>query len=178
MPGPLPDPNHRHRNAPTIPTTNLPASGRKGAAPRPPKGYELGERGRAWWGWAWKLPQACGWSAGDRYVVARRAALEDSVAALQQVDDFDLGEVLGLADEESARRVKAVIGHLRGLATNRIALEREMREIDDRLGLTPKGLAALRWKIVPDVDEQAPTSRKTTGVASIADRRARLTGAS
>jgi len=27
---------------------------------------------------------------------------------------------------------------------------REMREMDDRLGLTPKGLAALRWKIVPD----------------------------
>jgi len=29
---------------------------------------------------------------------------------------------------------------------------REMREMDDRLGLTPKGLAALRWKIVPDDD--------------------------
>lgn len=30
---------------------------------------------------------------------------------------------------------------------------REMREMDDRLGLSPKGLAALRWVIV---EEEAP----------------------
>lgn len=33
---------------------------------------------------------------------------------------------------------------------NRLTVQREMRELDDRLGLTPKGLAQLRWKIVAD----------------------------
>ncbi len=32
-----------------------------------------------------------------------------------------------------------------------------MRELDDRLGLTPKGLAALRWKVVADPQEQPET---------------------
>lgn len=32
-----------------------------------------------------------------------------------------------------------------------LACMREMRELDDRLGLTPKGLVALRWTITDDV---------------------------
>lgn len=112
MPGPLPDPNHRHRNVSVIPTTSLPANGRSGAPPRSP--YALGAAGKRWWKWAWTTPQACAWDAGSVYAVARRAQLEDD-----------------LADERTAPRL------------------RESRELEDRLGLTPKGLAALRWKIIP-----------------------------
>jgi len=32
----------------------------------------------------------------------------------------------------------------------RLALAKELRELDDRLGLTPKGMAALRWRIVDE----------------------------
>ena len=59
--GPAPKPNARRRNAPTIPTTELPAAGVKGRAPKPPKGYEFGPAGKAWWGWAWRQPQAAAW---------------------------------------------------------------------------------------------------------------------
>jgi hypothetical protein len=94
----------------------------------------LGTAGKAWWAWAWKLPHACAWSAGDLYVVARRARLEDD-----------------------ARTVTS---------------EREMRELDDRLGLTPKGMAALRWRIVePAAAEGVAPDPK---VASLDDRRAAL----
>jgi hypothetical protein len=135
MPGPLPSPNARRRNAPTIPTTDLPAEGRKGRAPACP--YKLGKAGAAWWRWAWKLPQACGWSPGDLYVVARRARLED--------------------DEQTS------------------ATLREARELDDRLGLTPKGMGALRWRIVEKPAADAPVPAAT--VSDLAERRARIAGA-
>ena len=85
MPGPLPNPNRRRRNALTIPTTKLPASGRPGAVPKPPAWVQLGDAGRGWWRWAWKTPQASGWGtkAGQEVVVARRASLEDDLAALE-----------------------------------------------------------------------------------------------
>jgi hypothetical protein len=174
MPGPLPDPKRRRRNAPTIPTTELPVAGRKGPAPKPPT--ELARAGKAWWRWAWRLPQACGWSAGDLYVVARRAELEDSLEALELVDGFDLAELLD--DDDAARRLEAIIGKLKALAGGRLALEREMRELDDRLGLTPKGLAALRWKIVADAELELEDDDEPAGdVTRLEDRRRRLTGA-
>lgn len=144
MPGPLPNPQRVRRNAPTIPTTNLPAGGRKGAAPKPPKWMQLDVAAKAWWAWAWSTPQAAAWSDGDLVTLARRARLED---------------VLG---EDPAN----------------MAVSREARELDDRFGLTPKGMAALRWKIVADtVDEEDSHQAGGSGVASLDDRRRRLTGA-
>jgi hypothetical protein len=161
--GPLPTPNARRRNAPTIPTTLLPAAGRKGAAPRVPAGYSFGKPAKAWWSWAWKLPQACGWSAGDLYAIARRASLEDDLAALELVDHFDLSELLGIEDDsEAIRRLEQVLGALKRLAGGRVGVMREMRELDMKLGLIAKGLADLRWTI-KDEDPQpaaAPTPKR------------------
>lgn len=121
MPGPLPTDNPRRRNAPTIPTTQLPASGRKGPVPKPPKWLHLGDAATAWWRWAWKTPTAAAWSAGMEPFVARRAMLED-----------ELGHADTVAD--------------------RLKVLREIREHDDRLGLSPKSQAALRHKVVDDSD--------------------------
>lgn len=145
--GPLPNPNHRRRNEPTIPTTALPAGGRRAPAPTPPESADLGEAGVAWWQWAWVTPQAAGWSAGDLYMIARRASLEDDLATIASVEGVDLAELLGA---ELDAEFRGVIGRLAALATGRLPLFREIRELDDRLGLTPKGLAALRWTIVDD----------------------------
>lgn len=121
--GPLPDPNHRHRGAPAIPTTSLPASGRGRPAPEVPQPATLGRNGMAWWSWAWSTPQAAAWDDGSHMTLARRAALEDIEPTL--------------------------------------AVMKEMRELDDRYGLTPKGLAALRWKIVDDApaEQTKPSGR-------------------
>jgi hypothetical protein len=134
MAGPLPTGTAIRRNAPTIPTTNLPVAGRVTPVPDPPVGYEFGAAASDWWGWAWRTPQACAWDDGSLFVVARRALFEDD-----------------LAEAEDAKA--------------RLGLSREMREMDDRLGLTPKGLAANRWKIVAD-DQAAPTGAPTKPRAS------------
>ena len=163
MAGPLPNPKARRRNPPTIPTTSLPAGGRKGRAPAVPKAYKLAAAGNAWWKWAWSLPQAAAWDPGALYVIARRAQLEDDLAALEYVDHFDLEELLGMDDEnDTGRHLEYVMRRLKGMAGGRTAVMREMREIDDRLGLSPKGLAALRWKIVADEPKKpAPTAKVT-----------------
>jgi hypothetical protein len=154
MPGPLPQPQRRRRNAPTIPTTKLPAGGRRGPVPRVPKGYDLGDRGKAWWRWAWRLPQACAWSAGDLYALARRAELEDDLERASEPNPggLDLLELFNAGDDprELAQIIDFTLRRLQQLAAGKLAIEREMRELDNRFGLTPKGMADLRWTIVPD----------------------------
>jgi len=149
MPGPLPKPAEEtaRRNAPTIPTTNLPMSGRDDDAPAPPAWIDLGTAGLAWWEWAWHTPQGAAWSRGDECVLARRASLEDDLRILNNVDTLDFFDALN-AEEASA--VREMISRLAGLATGRVVICREMRELDSQLGLTPKGMAALRWRVVPD----------------------------
>lgn len=177
MAGPLPDKNRRRRNAPTIPTTNLPASGRPGRAPRCP--LALGDAGRAWWRWAWKLPQAVAWSDGDHYAIARRARLEDDVEALEYVG-LDIDQLPASDDEELRiylEQIERLLRTLKRVAGGKLAAEREMRELDDRLGLTPKGMAALRWTIVDDepAEESADAAPEVT---RLEDRRRRLVDAS
>ncbi|MDH4158666.1 MAG: hypothetical protein OEV62_00230 [Actinomycetota bacterium] len=134
------------RNAPTIPTTHLPATGRPGPAPKPPAWVKIGPKGRAWWRWAWATPQAAAWSDGDLAFIAGRAQLEDEIATAEEP------------------------GML-------LRFRKSMMEADDRLGLTPKGLAALRWKIVDDGADRAAAPVQDAGVSSLAERRQRLVGA-
>lgn len=154
--GPLPKPDgeRARRNAPVIPTTSLPVGGRSEPAPECP--IELGEAGRAWWVWAWSTPQAAGWSDGDAYFVAHRAELEDDCRALDAVDFDVVDDMLG--DPEAARQLAAVIRRLKALALGKVSLTKTMTDMDDRLGLTPKGMAALRWKIVA---EEEPAKVRT-----------------
>lgn len=140
MPGPLPAVDRRRRNAPTIPTTALPAEGRSGPIPKPPKWTPLGPNGSAFWRWVWRTPQAAGWAAGHEAFVARRAQLEDLLEG----------------------------------AESRIPLYREMREIDDRLGLTPKGMAALRWTVVATPEAVSDAGATDEVSTRRQDRRARL----
>src|SRR5690606_38178692 len=97
--GPLPNPTRRRRNAPTIPSTELPPEGRQGDPPELPEGYDLLGPGLAWWGWAWSTPQATQWDDGALYAVARRAKLEDDLWLLERADEFDLAGLLQMEDE-------------------------------------------------------------------------------
>lgn len=156
-PGPLPGTQTRRKNAPTIPTTRLPAGGRKGRPPNLPAGYKLGEAGQNWWRWAWATPQAAAWDTGSRYTIARRAQLEDDLAALGNFDPDSLNWIFANVDvenedafERALQFLGSVMGQLKRLAGDKLAVEREMRELDKRLGLDPKALAELRWTIVGD----------------------------
>lgn len=143
-----------YRDGGAGPTRDLPAAGREGRAPRCP--YKLQAAGKAWWRWAWSLPQATQWDAGSHYQLARRAQLEDSLAALDHFDPHSLDwffSSLDLApgDEErlyeALRQLGAVIAQLKSLAGSRLPILREMREIDDRFGLDARAMTNLRWTI-------------------------------
>lgn len=156
--GPLPNDEKRRRNAPTIPTSALPAAGRSGPTPAPPRSVDLGAAGTEWWEWAWHTPQAAAWDDGSLYVVARRAALEDDLATACQVESLDAADLRG---DTNAQELRRLVQRLAGLATSRLNICREMREIDDRLGLTPKAMAQLRWKVVEDEHEGRPVHQST-----------------
>jgi hypothetical protein len=145
--GPLPKKNPRRRNAPSIPTTALPAGGWTDPPPKLPPNHGLRKAGRAWWNWAWKTPQAAAWALGHESVVARRASLEDDLATLELVQGLDFDEFV---DRTAAAAVRTAVNRVAALATGRLQIVREMRELDDRLGLTPKAMAQLRWSIKAD----------------------------
>lgn len=162
MPGPLPTGEAARRNKPTIPLTQLPASGRTDPAPECP--VDLGVHGRRWWEWAWSTPQSLGWSDGDLYFIGHRAQLEDDIRALDS-EDFDiLDEVLSYAEDSADALIGKLINRLKALATGKASLLTRVNDMDDKLGLTPKGLAALRWKIVADEgtkeERPAPSGRR------------------
>lgn len=160
MPGPLPTGEAARRNKPVIPTTNLPAGGRDGDAPEWPDSVELKTAGQAWWDWAWHTPQAAGWSLGDLYYIAHRAQLEDDIKALDSEDFAILDDVLSFPDQEASQLIGSLINRLKALATGKASLLSRVNDMDDKLGLTPKGMAALRWKIVEEDKPQegvAPT---------------------
>lgn len=92
------------------------------------------------------------------YTVARRAVLEDEHAAVGSFDPDSLSwffSALELGDEDALqaalRDLGRIIGRLQALATGRVALSKEMRELEMQLGFGAKSMAALGWK--PDEDK-------------------------
>lgn len=136
--------------------------------PKIPSWRRLGKSGRAWWNWAWKTPQAAAWPAGSEDFVARRAALEDDVELLDRAPTLDLAELLDMDDGRELQLLEAVIRRLHALAGGRLNVMREMRELDNRLGLNPKAMGELRWIVATDeVAEQRaakPAGRRLLAV--------------
>lgn len=166
MPGPLPKPDRRRRNPPTIPTTALPSQGFAGPYPKPPEWVTLGGAGKAWWYWAWRTPQAAAWSAGDLVVLSTRASLEDDLAALAlvRINGVDLAAILDLDSDDAERELGFIFSTMQAMAGDKLRVQKQAVDIDDRLGLTPKGRLALRMSILdaePAAVRKSPTP--TTG---------------
>jgi hypothetical protein len=176
--GPLPDPNAVRRNAPRIPTTQLRASGPDREPPDVPETYGLMEAGRNFWDWAWRLPQACAWDDGSLYAVARRAQLEDDLAMLRGSDVWmiELEEFLDTAPEDLFKQIQSVFGALKRVAGGEVSLMKEIRELDNKLGLTPESMARLRWTIV--ADEHSQQTKAPAPASSRKEQRERLSVAS
>lgn len=177
MPGPLPDPTAVRRNEPTIPTTKIPAGGRRGPVPEPPEFVPLARAGSAWWDWAWRTPQACAWDDGQLVKVAHRASLEDDLNAISRVDEVE-SFLRDVANSRDFREVKALVANLAALVTNRLGILTRISDLDDKLGLSPKGRDQLRLRVVSDADyypaAKVPAQGQDTAtVTRIADRAAR-----
>lgn len=167
MSGPLSDPNRLRRNKPTFTTTSLPAGGRPGPVPKPPPWRTpLGAAGLAWWNWAWRLPEAAAWSDGQLVFAAQRASLEDQLYALHNAPVLDVAELLDLEPDQSTRDLEWLIRSLHRMAAGKTVLDREARELDDRLGLSPKGFAAMHWKIAEPDHPAAAKPKSSTAKRS------------
>lgn len=143
MPGPPQDPKSR-KSQTRQPTFPTTRLPVSGfRGPIPKAPVTLGKDGRAWWSWAWRTPQAAAWNAGHVWNVARRAQLEDVWAT--QVN----------AGEATA------------------AMAGAMQTLDNRLGLTPKGMLELRWEIVADIkpEKAAPDVAEVERRDEVAKRR-------
>lgn len=157
--GPLPTANPRRRNTPSHPGKALPPAGRAGRPPNPP--LELGEAGQKWWRWAWSTPQATAWDRGCLYAAAHRAQLEDDLSAMHAVDtEWDFARLFAEDPGKAEKDIKWLIGQLRAMAGDRVKTTKAMNDLDDRLGLSAKAAAQLRWKV--DEDEEAEPEQKAT----------------
>lgn len=126
MPGPPQDPQSRKSHT-RQPTFPTTRLPVSGfKGPIPKVPVKLGKAGKAWWSWAWRTPQAAAWNAGHVWNVARRAQLEDAWAT-----QVEAGNVTA-------------------------AMASAMQTLENRLGLTPKGMLELRWEIVADIKPETP----------------------
>lgn len=124
-PAPKPAEQRRRRNAPSSGEwVDLPRSGRSGPAPKWMLPGKPSTEVARLWRWAWSTPQATRWEG---------LALEPFVArwAMLTVEATRL-------DDLGAERVKGVFA--------------ELRQIEDRLGLNPKGLQDRRWRLAAEAD--------------------------
>lgn len=114
---------------------------REGRKGRAPK-WPLGGRAARGWADLWKKPQAVMWErSGDEIVVARYLIIRNLIQQPENADQI-----------------------------NATALS-ELRQLEDRLGLSPMARHRLRWEIVEDEVEERRQSKRA---ASTANRRARL----
>jgi hypothetical protein len=130
--------------------------------------YALGEAGSAWWAWAWSTPQAAKWDAGALYTVARRAALEDMAAVLDDVEAFDVESFMSQDPVEAVKSLKWLLETLKASATGFTGLSKEMRELEGQLGLGAKSMHALGWK----PEESKPKVSKLDELRARRDSRA------
>jgi hypothetical protein len=142
-----------------------------------PEEYTLQKAGTAWWRWAWTLPQAAAWDRGSLYACARRAQLEDDLAMIDEFEPLDLADLLGLEENEQLRELATIVGRLKSLAGGRLAIVKQMGELDKRLGLDPKALAELRWVIVDDKAQREPAPEVATPSEPDAPEKSPPTGA-
>lgn len=168
MPGPAPKPasQRRRRNKPAVAAKLSPAPrGRR--APTLPAADTLLAETRAWWRMVWKSPMAAHWIEADRPAVVRLAHLQDLVA--RELRGWsDRGQIGDLVRDE--KRDDLVRVQLAGAMVS-VALLAEMRQIEDRLGLTPMARKRLQW----EMDDEAPAAAKAPA-DEVAARRARFQG--
>lgn len=139
--GPLPKPEgqRRRRNAPTIAGAKTTTTNKRSMVPDIPDTVKLRKAGLLWWKWAWTTPQAKLWNEGHVDAVARRAALQDDLAATEEIHGLDLSAL--------PTDARATVRSVASIATGRLNLYRHMLDLDRQLGLTPKAQADLRWSI-------------------------------
>lgn len=145
-PAPKPADQRRRSNKPAAGDwVDLPREGRSGPAPKWMLPGKPAAEVLRLWRWAWSTPQASMWEG---------LALEPFVARWCKLTVDIHTDALG--------------------ATALQASLPELRQIEDRLGLNPKGLQDRRWRLAGDV---AQPEADTSGTVTRIDRYKTMVGA-
>lgn len=154
MPGPLPSNSPKRKTRPTdVPWIDLPRSGNPNPIPVVPRGLDLGNHGLYRWYRLWRTPESTQWGDADRDLVMRLCQLED--AWQRSVETH--GEVVHPPKGKSGRSYQRQLD---------LRIAPEMRQLEEKLGLTAKAKKELRWRIVDDSPveptkiEDAPSARR------------------
>lgn len=147
MAGPLPNENRVRRNG-TPGFLQLPIEGYQGAIPNfPLDDATMDELGI--WADLWRTPQATMWIRLGRGMVRIIARYVRNLTIL-----------------EADRHATVAVAHLNG----------ECRQIEDRLGLSPKAMATLRWEVPADELAETRTQKVKSTRARVAAVDDELTG--
>lgn len=174
-PPPKPAGQRRRRNA-TPGKAQLPAAGRRGPAPKLPGASTMLSETRAWWKLVWASPAATRWVPADLPNLHRLARLHDLVArqfrivADGPIPHMSERQVFRLADLISGRAPDAPIA-ITFESPVQAPMLAEIRQLEDRLGLTPMARLRLGWEIAEDDDAGAAATEEKD---ELAERRARF----
>ena len=140
-PTPKPSSQRRRRNKDAQPST-LPAAGFSGPIPKlPSKSPAWLKLTKDWWTTIWRSPMATRWEDADVPSLVRLARLVDTVNRSD--------------------------GQKSWMGSQQANLLSEIRQLEDRYGLSPKSRASLRWEIArtePETEAPKATVRRLRAV--------------
>lgn len=156
-PQPKPPGQRRRRNAGQSQWQELPAEGRKGEVPEPRTDRRLGSVAKRYWDELWSSPMAVTFIDADIQPLTRLVVLVDDRARAETGEGL-LEIVEGNFDGD----VRVIVGQFSG--------DGEIRQLEDRYGISPKARRALQWEIrqgeVVDMPESKGGGRKLRAVES------------
>jgi hypothetical protein len=157
---PLPKPAAQRRRRNVVPgATKLPAAGLRTRAPALPGGSGMLASTRTWWKTAWASPMATVWLDADVPALVRLAQLVDLTTREFAIVREGPREIVR---SEAARVDGSVEVRVVFDSPVTAALLAEMRQLEDRLGLSPLSRRRLQWEIDQAAGESAPAPATET----------------
>lgn len=153
---PKPPGQRRRRNAGQGQWQELPASGRKGELPDPRTDRVLGDIAKTYWETLWTSPMAVTFTDADIQPLTRLAVLVDDRARSESGDH--LIEIVE-SNYGDSREVEVIVGRFAGDA--------EIRQLEDRYGISPLARRRLQWEIKQGEVVDMPRSQRARKLKAV-----------
>lgn len=131
---PKPPGQRRRRNLGQGQWKQLPANGRQGMIPEPRTERELGPIAMQYWETLWLSPMAVTFTDADIHALTRLVVLVDDRARAESAEGL-----LEIVESAHGGEVEVIVGRFGGDA--------EIRQLEDRYGLSPLARRRLQWEI-------------------------------
>jgi len=149
---PKPPGQRRRRNKGQSDWQQLPADGRKGEIPEPRTQRELGEIAQQYWDTLWTSPMAVTFTDADIQPLTRLAVLVDDRDRSESTDG--LIEIVE-SNYADAGEIEVVVGRFAGDA--------EIRQLEDRYGISPLARRRLQWEVKRGEVVDMPQRKSVSG---------------